>query len=84
MNTKRRKAKRPPEFDYPAQFDELMQDEFGEKFETSWNLFAGTFGGYVTTREGGKKLTKAQATFGRALSNGLTTAKDFYESRWPS
>ena len=60
--------------DYCESFDRLMGEQFGEQFSTEWNLFAGAFGGYVTTRANGKKLTKQMALFGRGLSNGMAEA----------
>ncbi len=68
--------KRKPELDYAPTFDQLMTQHFGERFETSWNLFSGVFGGYETRRENGKPLTKSQAKVGRTISNALAAARD--------
>lgn len=65
-----RKAKEP-EFDYTRSFDRIMGEHFGETFSTEWSIFAGSFGGYVTTRENGKRLTKTQAKVGRSISMAL-------------
>ena len=60
-----------PDFSYADHFDRLMEEHFGEKFSTEWSLFAGSLGGYVTTRENGKRLTKAQVKVGRSISNAM-------------
>lgn len=73
--------KKKAEFDYPATFDRLMEEQFGESFETTWNLFAGFCGGYVTTRANGKKLTKQMALFGRGISSGVSAMQRFMEYR---
>ena len=67
-------SKRKNTLDYSESFDRLMEEQFGEKFSTEWNLFAGLAGGYVTTRANGKKLTKDMQLFGRGLSNGMAEA----------
>ena len=77
MSAKKKKA--VAEFDYPGTFDRLMADHFGEKFSTEWNLFAGAFGGYVTVRDNGKPLTKAQARVGRTISDAISAARFGHE-----
>lgn len=61
-------------FDYTATFDRLMGEHFGEKFSTEWNLLAGSFGGYVTVRTNGKKMTKQMLSVGRTISNAIAAA----------
>jgi hypothetical protein len=64
------------EFDYVATFDRLMNETVeGQDFKTSWSIFAGSFGGYITTRQSGKPLTKLHARVGRAISNALAEAQ---------
>lgn len=66
------KKKSESEFSYAETFDRLMNEAFdGQDFKTSWSIFAGNFGGYITTRQGGKPLTKLHARVGRAISNAL-------------
>lgn len=77
---KKRKAR---DFDYAATFDQLMEDEFSEPFETEWSIFLGTFGGYVTRRVNGKKLTKKMVTFGRGVSNGISVRGQAIEEATP-
>lgn len=77
MKTKR--SRKRPEFNYADTFDQLMTEQFGDqKFKTEWSLFAGSFGGYVTTRDG-KKLTSAQILFGRGASAGISAYMNFSE-----
>lgn len=72
------------EFNYAATFDKIMGEVFpGEVFKTQWNVLAGTFGGYITTRpavrrtrgKGGeiesRGLTKQQMLVGRGISLAL-------------
>ena len=59
------------EFDYQTTFDRLMREQFGEGFTTEWSILQGTWGGYQTTRDNGKRLTKAHALFGRGISQGI-------------
>lgn len=68
--------KRKPELDYATTFDKLMTEHFGERFETTWDLFSGICGGYETRRENGKPLTKEQAKVGRTISNALAAARE--------
>jgi hypothetical protein len=70
----KKKAKKS-EFDYPATFDRLMSEHFGETFRTEWNLFAGSWGGYVTVRAGGKPLTKTQIKVGKTISNAIAAGQ---------
>lgn len=63
--------KKKAEFDYPSTFDRLMLAHFGEEFKTSWNLFAGSFGGYVTVRKNGKKMTRTHIKVGRTISDAI-------------
>lgn len=63
-------------FDYPATFDRLMEEHFGEPFKTEWNLFIGMGGGYNTVRGNGKKLTKRMAMVGRSISNAIAAGRD--------
>lgn len=59
---------------YASIVDEKASAMFGEEFETTWSLFAGMCGCYVTRRKNGKKLTHAQQLYIRGLSDGLAEA----------
>lgn len=69
------------EFDYPGTFDRLMGEHFGEEFKTGWNIFAGTFGGYTTTRTNGKRLTKQMERVGRSISNAIAAGQGAADGR---
>jgi hypothetical protein len=72
------KPRAKPKFEYATEFDKAMNEQFpGEGFKTEWNLFAGSWGGYRTTRANGRPLTKQHAMYGRGLSNGFATRKNF-------
>lgn len=63
------------DFDYPAAFDRLMCEHFGEKFTTTWNLLSGSYGGYETKRTNGKRMTKAMLHVGRTISNSIAAGQ---------
>lgn len=63
--------KKKPEFEYSKEFDRLMEQRFNEVFKTEWNIFAGSFGGFTTARENGKKLTREMVHYGRGVSDGI-------------
>lgn len=70
------KKTKKPELDYPKLFDRMMGQHFEEEFETEWNLFAGSFGGYVTVRKNGKKLTKQMAKVGKTISDTIAATQE--------
>jgi hypothetical protein len=68
------KRKRFQDFPYSETFDRLMEEQFGEKFETSYNILSMRF---ITRRASGKKLTRQQMLFGRGLSSGMSAALEW-------
>jgi hypothetical protein len=59
--------------EYPQAFDAAMTGKFpGHAFATSWNLFLGFFGGYVTVLDGDHEnlLTPEMAAYGSGWSDG--------------
>lgn len=73
-------AKKTKRIEYAEAFDRLMEEQFGEGFDTEWSLLQGSFGGYVTRRKNGRPLTKQMALFGRGVSRGIAAAEDHYHA----
>lgn len=72
--------KKKVEFEYAQQFDKIMEERFGEKFKTEWDVLAGSFGEYTTTRANGRRLTNAMILFGSGVSAGMATAQSHYNA----